>query len=254
MTRRFPGAVLWLSVGHAIALGLYVGLINTPDSNVTMLLLSGFLTLALIASVGLTESLSFLWLHTASPLDAVFRRALVRGMPAFLVALLVVLAAWLVTHRIGSWYEAHTGELDAWFIATFDTANTALVHGSIRALLFAGCWILGVSCALAVSSALLLRGTPAGLGPTDWLQRAIAPRQLAVVGGIVVLCFVVPFRALDWRPRVSQGLELTIVGLKLFAIYLVAQLGCALLLLVAPTSRHTVPSDSAASTHDADFS
>ncbi|MGE3840687.1 MAG: hypothetical protein AB7I50_03800 [Vicinamibacterales bacterium] len=254
MTRRFPGALFSLSVGHAITLGLYVGLINTPESNVAMLLVSGVLALALIASAGLTESLAFLWLHTASPLRAVVGQALARFAPAFLASLSVLGAAWLVTSRIRSWYEARAGELDAWFIATLDMANTLWAHHAMRAMLFAGCWIVGVSCALALLGAILLRGTTSGLMSADWLKRAIVPRQLAVVGLIVLLCFVAPLWVLEWRPPVSQGFELTAVGLKLAGIYLATQLGCALLLLVAPTSRQSPPSDSAAPTQAADCS
>lgn len=235
MMSRLIGAGLWLAVGHAVAFALYVALINVPDANIPMLLLTALLIITSVLTVALTEATVIGWLQSRDSLLQATTRGWKRAVPALLTGLALVAGIWTLASSADVWHEDHTGEIDAWAIATFDLAATGWLHRVIDAVLFVFCWIVGLSLGLSALCAFVLRGLPGGLLSGTWFRQAFSRMQLASVGMVVLTCFVLPWRAMDWRPArlPSTWVELAFVGAKLAALYLVAHAGWTVLLLVA---------------------
>ncbi len=121
-------------------------------------------------------------------------------------------------------------------MAQFGWTNTGWLHTAFRWLLvfvrFLGL-SLGVSLAWAVASSGF-----AGVGRTGWLRDAVSLRRLLTLAGILVVFFWLPWRAVNWRPAwlAPNWQETTFVVLKLGILYVLANLGWALVLGVGRSS------------------
>lgn len=234
MIRGTLTIVAWLCAGHAVAAALFYGLVNTPDSNVGMLVASALLVVAVLFVVGVTNVTAVQWLHPEGRFRRALMAGLVRGLPAALLACGVYALAWYAVGGLGEWYLARTGELDAWWIATFDSANTTVVHRTIGAMLFALRDIIGVTLAVGLFCGVALRGA-SGLAPGGWLRAAFSRTQLGMVALAVVLLILLPWRAAGWRPTglPASTVELGFVIVKLGTIYVMSHLGWTLILAAA---------------------
>ena len=219
-----------LVIGHAIVGALCWALVNVPESNVAMLMLSAILIVAIVACAGWVEAAGVLaWLTDERPL-VVARRA-IRGVPAFVVALLLFTAIWWLTGRALAWHDAHAGEIDAAVMSRFGSARTAWVHLVYTWTIRFVRWALGLSLALSLLSAGAALG-PRAMLTRAWVTRALSPRRLIVLTALFVVFLVLPWQAVYWRPRglPATSIEAAFVALKLGLIAIVAHIGWALML------------------------
>jgi hypothetical protein len=235
--RRGLVLLLWLCGGHAIAAGLYASLINVPDANVSLLIASALLVMAVLLTVGVTNATAVAWFTPSTGFRAALGGAIRRGLPALLVALVVFAVVWWSAAQLDAWHRAHRGEIDAWLMATFGTARTMWAHRVVGVVVFVLGAIVAVSMALAVFSAVVLDGFRALLS-ARWVAAAWSRAQLGIVALAVVIFFVLPWRAVGWRPGgiPPAWVEVAFVATKLTVVYVVAHVGWALMLFVASRS------------------
>jgi hypothetical protein len=233
MTGRAACLLGWLCLGHALAAGLYVLLINVPDANIPVLLASLLLAVALVFIAGVTNVTAVVSLAQNRPLRGALWTGVRRGLPAAILALLVYAAVRFLTGAGYDWYRAHAGQVDAWWMATFDSTRTAWLHRAIAAFLFVLRDVVGLSLGVAVLCAVALGGWR-GAGTTAWIGAAFSRRQLGIVAVAVILFAALPWRAIGWRPAQlpSTWLEPAFVGVKLVVAYVLANLGWGLVLTV----------------------
>ncbi len=228
--KRALAIVTCLAVGHAAAAGFFWGLVNVPESNVAMLALSALLALLLIVTVGWTEASASLGWRADLTMGQAARRGL-RAAPIVVAAAVVFAAVWMLTAHAGVWLDLHSGEIDAWILATFESSRTAWVHRALDAILFVVRYVVGVSLAVALLSAGARAGWRA-VGRLRWVRAGLSRRQLGLVAAAMILFVFLPLGAVYWHPPTipANAVELLFVAVKLGTIYLLAQIGWALVL------------------------
>jgi hypothetical protein len=189
------------------------------------------LLMLLVTSLSVSGAL-LAWSEPESPGPTV-RRGLA-ATPAFLLALAAGAFVWWTAARGHAWVSEHSGEISAWFIATFDRADASLFFRSVQACVFWLQWVLAPLLVLGIMAADLSGGAGAVLRGR-WLRRVFAPRRLAAATVWVILLVALPLQVLGWR---MSGLpptwvEPTIVAGRLFAVGLVATIGWSLVCGVA---------------------
>lgn len=231
--RRLVTITLWLMAGHALAGTAALGLINTPDSNVLMLVASAALVAAGAAALVLTSVTAARALQAG---EAPWRgwRAACAMLPAALVALVVVGALCWLAGAAEAWWMSRAGEIDAAAIAAGDVTQTRWLHGAVRWLVAIAQWVL-VPCWLAASLAWAASYGTRHVLSLKWLIAGLAPRLLLAALLAVVVLVWLPWRAVYWRPTALAGgaFELAFTGLKLLGIYAAANLAWALTLEAA---------------------
>jgi hypothetical protein len=176
----------WILSGAAVFAALYWSFLTTPESTVFMLALSLTLAIAMGLVLGVTFSGALVgWSRGWS--GGVLRRA-VTGVPAFIVAALFVLAAWWLIGRALGWMDAHSGEISAWFIATFNWADVRPVFTTVH---YVGDWLRMLVAPFA-GLVWLSDGLGRGWQPLmdrAWVARALSPTRLAlatVAAGVLI--------------------------------------------------------------------
>lgn len=227
---RIVIVALWLFVGHAALGGIYWGLLNVPESNVLMLFVSALLALLLVVGAGVVKTTGLLWLRPEWTFRAALGRS-VRALPAFLAAL----ALWLIVRWICGvflrYHEAHSGELDAWFIATFNWTRITWVHRTIDWMLHVVQFVIGTSLAVTLL-ATAAAGSFADAVYPRWLRRALSPLQLVIIAVAFYGLIYLPWQAVYWRPASlpATGAEVAFAVTKLALLGLLMHLGLTLIL------------------------
>jgi hypothetical protein len=227
---RIIVVALWLFVGHAALGGLYWGFLNVPESNVLMLIVSALLAVLLVVGTGIVETTGLLWLRADWTWRMALRRSL-RALPAFLAALALWLVVRWICHRLLRYHEAHSGELDAWFIATFDWTRITWLHRTIDYTLHFVQFVIGTSLAVT----LLATAAPGPLGEAvhpRWVRRAVSPLQLAIVAVAFYGLIFLPWQAVYWRPASlpASAAEVAFALAKLSILGLIMHIGWSLIL------------------------
>jgi hypothetical protein len=230
--RQIAAATLWLAVGHVLAGTLFWLLLNVPESNATTLAASASIAILFIVVSAIVEGTA---VGRLQPRD--HRRDILRRVPSalagFLAAVCLFGAIWWATGRASRWLGVHGGEIDAWLLLHFNITRTGGLHATFAWILAVMRYVVGLS----IAAALIVAGTADGarsiarLG--DWGRRAFSPLRLLAVA----LCFAVflwaPWLAVYWRPRrLPFEVETIFVIAKLTTLYLIANLGVALILRV----------------------
>jgi hypothetical protein len=227
---RIVIVALWLFAGHAALGGIYWGFLHVPESNVLMLLVSALLALVLVAGAGIVKTTGLLWLRP----DRTFRTALRRSVPA-LPAFLAALALWLIVRwicvRLLRYHEAHSGELDAWFIATFNWTRITWLHRTIDWTLHVVQFVIGTSLAVTLL-ATAASGSFADAVHPRWLKRAFSPLQLAIIAVAFYGLIYLPWQAVYWRPAAlpASAAEVAFALAKLTLLGLAMHIGLSLIL------------------------
>lgn len=246
MIGRWIRMTLVLLVGWAIAGALYWGLLNVPESNVAMLGLSLLLAVSVLAVAGMTATLAVLMAAREERGTGLVRR-LLAGILVFAVAAVVYALVRMAAGALDARYAAATGQIDAWFIATFDWTNTAWLHRLVDWLL----WGLGHVAAASLASGILVAGTLArwkdAVHPRALLTM-LRPRRLVVMAVVLLALVWLPWQAAYWRPPVlpASMWEPVFAGTKLLIIAALAASAAALILWLATEAagRHTTtPAD-----------
>lgn len=229
MTRRLLAIAGWLAAGHAVLAGLYWLLLAIPESNVPMLAASALSVVAAVLVFGWIEAVGLLaWQLEARPRE-LLRRGVGTAPGVWLGAALFVAAWCLVAYAQAHW-DSYRGEIDAWLMAQFGWANAGWLHAALRWLL-AFVRFLGLSLAVSLAWAFALNGF-AGIRSARWTRDAFSLRRLLALAGILVAFFWLPWLAAAWRPAwlAPNWQETTFVVLKLGILYLLANIGWALVL------------------------
>jgi hypothetical protein len=227
---RIVIVALWLFVGHAVLGGIYWGFLNVPESNVLMLIVSALLALVLLVGAGVVKTTGLLWLRPDWTFRAALRRA-VRALPAFLVALALWLVVRWICHRLLRYHEAHSGELDAWFIATFNWTRITWLHRTIDWLLHIVQFVIGTSLAVTLL-ATAAAGSFADVVSPRWMRRAFSPLQLAIIAVAFYGLIFLPWQAVYWRPASlpATAVEVAFALAKLTLLGLIMHIGWSLIL------------------------
>jgi hypothetical protein len=232
MTARLPLITLWVAAGHAAVFGLFWALIQVPESSLWMLGLSAVLTVAIVIVAGWIEITATLAWLPGRPVREVAQRGL-KALPVFLIGLLLAVMIWWAGGRGAQWLADHRGEIDAWLMLHVGWTRPAALHGAVA-------WVFRfIRYPLAVSVGLtaMATGALAGfrhLARPRWLARALAPAPLLLIGFLLLACIWAPLEIVYWRPRrlPPTWIEPVFVGAKLASIYLLANVGWALVLRV----------------------
>ncbi|MDP1570203.1 MAG: hypothetical protein Q8L86_09380 [Vicinamibacterales bacterium] len=228
MTRPLAASVVWLIAGAVLIAGLYWTFLYTPESNLSMLAASAMLVVAMlaVASISATGALRAWTGPRGLPSTVVDG---LHALPAFVATLLIGALVWWAAARGAAWTVARSGEIAAWFIATFNWADIAPVFRGIRAVTFWVQWVLTPVVALGLFAGWLEAGVRGLIGPSG-LGRVLAPRVLALATLWMVLLVALPWqfatRPLTGLP--STWVEPAIVGARLMLVGLVAAIGLAL--------------------------
>jgi hypothetical protein len=241
---RIVIVALWLFVGHATLGGLYWGFLNVPESNVLMLIASALLALLLVVGAGIVKTTGLLWLRT----DWTFRAALhrsIRALPAFLAALALWLVVRWICHRLLRYHEAHSGELDAWLIATFDWTRTTWLHRTIDYILHFVQFVIGTSLAVTLLATAAIGSLADAVHPR-WMRRALSPLQLAIIAVAFYGLILLPWQAVYWRPASlpATAVEIAFALTKLTILGLIMHLGWTFILWApqrSPRQERAVP-------------
>jgi hypothetical protein len=221
---------LWLFAGRAALGGLYWGFLNVPESNVLMLIVSALLALLLVVGAGIVETTGLLWVRPDWTFGAALRRA-VRTLPAFLAALALWLVVRWICHRLLRYHDAHSGELDAWMIATFDWTRTTWLHRTIDYVLHFVQFVIGTSLAVTLLSTAAAGAIADAVHPR-WMRRALSPLQLVIVAVAFYGLIFLPWQAVYWRPASlpASAVEVVFSLAKLTILGLVMHIGWSIIL------------------------
>lgn len=220
----------WILFGAAATGGAYWGFLNTPESTVFTIASSVLLVLLTMALLAMTiNGAILLWVNGPSA------RALKRSfkvIPAIVPALLVFALFWWLAYRIDTWVALRSGEINAWFIATFGWDNISWLFTSIRFFTAWMRWVLGALLAVSLMGGLAVVGWRAATR-AQWLRRALRPRALALATLWFVVLIVLPWLYLvPWRPNwvPPTGAELAFIVGKLSIAAILMAIGVALMI------------------------
>jgi hypothetical protein len=198
MIRALAASTTWVLTGAATFAAFYWGFINTPESTIFMLALS------LLLVVGMGVVLGVMWSGALDGWSRGWSRGTLRrafgGVPAFVPAAAFVLAVWWLVGRGLGWLDAHSGEIGAWFIASFDWSDVRPLLGGVH---YAGDWLRVV---VAPFAALVWLGETLSHGwrpPVErtWLRRAFSPTRLVLATIVVGVFIIAPLSyGLYWMP------------------------------------------------------
>ncbi len=230
MTGRLVRAVLALLVGHASLFVIYWGLLNVPESNLGALAVSALAAVVLLVGVAAVEAHAVLTIGSDLGWRQRQRQAFL-CVGAFVAALLIWLVFASAAYRLAGWHAAHRGEIDAWFIATFNATRTAWVH---VAMTVAGHLVRDV-VGLSLAVAALVAGTLGGMKDVlrvRWLRQGFGWRHLLIVAGCAGLLIWLPWQASTWRPASlpPTHLQPAFAAVKLALIALITHGGWALIM------------------------
>jgi hypothetical protein len=233
MSARLLIITAWLAVGHALLAGLFWGLLQVPESNVAMLVVSALVGVALLVVAGWVQGIGLAAWAPESGLVGAARRA-VRAPLAMVIGLALGGLVWLVTRAAAVAWAAHAGEADAWLMLHFGWTRTAGLHVVVRWLILFVRYAVGASLILTVVAFAVERRLSGLARIGTWLRAAFSPRRLALVALVLYAFLWLPWRAVYWRPAwIAAGWqEPLFVGVKLAVLYVVANLGWAALLYV----------------------
>jgi hypothetical protein len=242
MITRLSAITAWLAAGHASVFALFWLLLSVPESNAVMLVASALGAAGVAFVFGLVEGGGLVAWDRAVSVRDVPRRAL-RALPGVWVGALLFVVCWYLVAHAAAWWQLHSGETDAWLMAQFGWSETAKLHAAARWVFAFASDVLGLSLALSLASSIVHGGMRQAIRPA-WLRGACSPRRLATLTAILLVFLWLPWQGVNWRPSwlAPNWQETTFVVVKLGALFLVANVGWALVLgLTYLTSSHLRP-------------
>ena len=230
---RLVLAALWILAGAALTAGAYWSFLITPESTIWSLLVSALLALVALALVGLTASGAILvWWHGASM--ASIRRA-GQSVPAVIPAALLVWLVWWMTNRAEVWVTMYSGQINAWFIATFGWSDASWFFTGVSYVAGWFRWVVASLLAVSLMAGFVAVGWPA-IAQSAWLRRALHPRAViaATLWFVVLIAlpwlYLVPWRPLSLPPT---SIEFAFIVAKLSVSAVLFAVGAALMIFEA---------------------
>jgi hypothetical protein len=236
MTRTLVLTIVWLLAGSAVSGGAYYAFLLTPESTVPSLALSSVLLLVALALVAITSNGAVLAWRRGWSLQVI--REAVAGVPAYLLPLVLAVAAWWIVGRGVAWVDAHSGEISAWFIARFGWADVTWLFGTTRRV---GMWLQYVAAPLVALTWLRGMLTSGWRPHRSLVRQAFSPARHLTAAMLFAALVWMPWNYLvTWRPaNVPLSLEVLFVGGKLGLVALLAATGVALIIRTAATEPTT---------------
>lgn len=221
---------LWILFGSALTGAAYWTFLITPESTGGALAMSALLLL--VSSLLLAITLSGAILVWSTGLSPQLFRSAVTSVPAIVPAALVFGAIWWAVGSVTDQITIYSGQINAWFIATFGWDDISLLF---RAINWGAIWlkfVAGVMLALSVMSGIIANGwtTVAGLA---WITRALAPLRLALAtlwfGALIAAPW---FYLVPWRPEglPATSLEMAFIVAKLSVAAALMAIGVSLMI------------------------
>ena len=228
MIRRTFAVSTVLAAGSVIAAALYWLFLNTPESNVFMLVASLLLVLALVTVAAVTVNAAVLRARGASVRTALAAGS--RGTGWFVIVVVPLLCAWWAIGRGDDWITRHQGEINAWFIARFGWADiTRLLQTEMWISRWLR-WAVLPMIAVSLLAALLTREGR----HSDWVRRARHWRTLLVATLVFFLLFALPWQLTSWRPELPPTwIEPAAAGLRLGVVFLLGLIGAAVMIIAS---------------------
>lgn len=218
----------WILIGTAAAGAVYWAFLNTPESTVWALAASAVLLLLALFVAGTTlAGAILLWTHGLS------RRIVgdaLRGSPAVIPALLIVLAVWWLAGHVETWIALRSGPINAWAMARLGMNDVSwLIAGVGYAVLWAR-WVVAGLLATWVVAAIL-----------HGAKHRLSPARVGLASLWFVALVALPWAYLvPWRPAgiPPTAMETAFIGGKLLVAAAIMSLGAALVIREAtPRSR-----------------
>jgi len=233
MTRRLLSITVWLAAGHALLLGAFWVLLQVPESNAVMLVLSLLVAAAIVALVGWVEGGGLCMWTLETPLREAVRRAL-PGPLAAAIGLLAFGSIWMLSGQAGAAWFGHKGEIDAWLMLRLGWTRTAGLHATMARVIVFVRFVVGGLIALTILWWALAGGLRALARVRHWLAAALAPRRVILTALLFYGLVWLPWKAAFWRPAwlAPNWQEAAFAAMKLGTLYLVANVGWAAILLL----------------------
>jgi len=231
MIRRVLDVAAWLGIVAAAAAALYWEFLNTTESQVLTLFLSAVLVTALIVVAAVGGSAAVLLAQGESRKGSLTKAA--RRPHWFLLATLSGALLVRLILRGDAWIARYSGEISAWFIATFNLADvTSLFVAEAYVSLWLRWVVIPVGALAAVASALQY-GAGAVVS-SRWIRAACRWQSLAATTGAFVLLIALPWRMTTWQPsRVTPvWMDPALAGLRLLIVGIVMLVGAAIVVLI----------------------
>lgn len=234
--RTLAWSTAGILTGTLLAGALFWALLNTPESTIVTLALS--LLLALSVVIVLAATVGAAMAGWSGGWAAIRRDTLVRGVIAFVPALLFVAAGWFAVGSALDWVSARSGEISAWFVATLDWQD---VRSLIRGVEIGGEWLrrIVIPFAALVGLGHAIAGAWRPTAPYAWLPRAAVPVRLLLVTLVAWLTLWMPAAyGLYWMPPglPPTWIEPAIAAIKLATMAVVGATGMSLIIRLAARS------------------
>lgn len=229
-------STIWILAGTALAGALFWAFLNTPESTLVTLVLSLILVVSTIAVLAVTIGGALAgW---SSGRAMISRDTLLRAVVAFVPALLVTASGWFAVGHALEWLTATSGEISAWFLATFGWQD---IRPLLRGLALVGEWFRWVVVPFAslvwLGHAIAGRWQPKA--DYAWLPRTAGPLRLLLVTFVAWLTLWLPTAyGLYWMPQglPQTWIEPAIAALKLATMAVVGAAGLSLIIRLASRS------------------
>ena len=233
MMGRLTATTAWMLGWAALFGAAFWTFLNTPESTVFTLALSLLLIGVMYVVLALAWSGALLgWSQGLSGGTA--RRAF-GGIAAFLPPALLVVVAWWLVGRGLDWLANHSGQISAWFIASFNWSD---VRPLLRGVTWFGEWVrqLVVPFAGLVWLDSLLRRGWRPLFDRACLSHALSPLRLLLATLIAGVTIFVPLHyGVYWMPQglPATWLEPAFAIVKFGVMALVGAVGASLIARLA---------------------
>jgi len=213
---------LWVLAGAALTGGAYWAFLITPESTIGTLAVSAVLLLSALFLVAITISGAIVgWRHGISSRHL---RSAIIGVPAIVPAALVIALVWWLVGEATDRVTIYSGQINAWFIATFGWADVSWLFTGINWLALWLKWVVAPMLAVSIMAGIIATGWRA-LAGAAWIKHALTPGHLGVATLLFSVLVAAPWVYLTpWRP---EGLPATSVEL----IFIIAKLSVTALLM-----------------------
>lgn len=230
MITRTALVALWVAMGAVLLAALYWAFLSTPESNVLMLITSALLVVLMIAVAGLVANVAVLLALGGALKTSVTSGA--RRIAWFVVAAApVALVIWAIT--LGdAWVARRSGEISAWFIASFGWADITPLFTAHRYLSAWLRWVVLPVAALAALASLLRTGAD---DRRPWFRAMWRWRTLLGATLAFVLLIALPWRAASWQPSglPPTWIEPAVAGIRLVTVAVLAAIGSAIIVMIS---------------------
>ena len=227
---RLVSVTLWILAGAALTGGAYWSFLVTPESTVGALAASSLLiiTAAFLAAVTVGGAI----LGWRDGLSASHLRTTITGVPAAVPGALVVFAVWWLVGSATDRVTIHSGQLNAWFIASFGWDDVSWLFTGIAWFSVWLKWVVAPMLALSLMASVLVAGWRTLTG-MRWVTRALAPLSLGIATIAFGVLIAAPWTYLTpWRPEglPATSIELAFIIAKLSVTALLMASGLALII------------------------